>query len=149
MYINEETAKKKNCPQLSATHPDGLDLKCQASRCMHWRWGGKVPYAVRKRIVPDGVPTLADLEEKARSMDEDAFMEHIECMENKYKENEPPRPENCPASWEYEVDFEEWFEGYFIAWWEPADEADQRKKDSRKGYCGLSGKPYQLEPENA
>lgn len=144
MYLTDYQARGKFCPQ-SSDHE--RDINCTASECMHWRWGGKLPYAFRKKIVPEGVPTLFDLEEKARTMEDEEFSAHLEALEKQYSENEPPRPEDCPDSWEYSVDFEEWFEGYFIAWWEPSEDANQRTKDARKGYCGLSGKPYQLEPE--
>ena len=106
MLRTEAEAKEKFCPN-SFTAPGGSDL-CFASRCMAWRWYDK--HSERRVRMP-------------------ATQEQARCPE------EPERPADLPASWEWCGDLWE-CDGEDNCWLEPQAEADAR----RRGYCGLAGK---------
>lgn len=92
---------------------------CRAAECMAWRWFDR----------PFTQPIARRL----------SYVEIWECNE------EPPRPSDIPQSWTWHP----FGGGGDIAGWiEPEEEYRQRAEglrekheESRRGYCGLAGKP--------
>lgn len=116
--MTEPEAKTKWCPFTRQTYHEygaynrqsnGAPLDtccCIGSQCMAWRWSTE--RSTLRRMVPEGF---------------------------EWSVEEPPRPDELPASWEWQPADEA--EGDYGRWYEPVAEADAR----RHGYCGLAGAP--------
>jgi hypothetical protein len=113
MLVTTKEAKTKYCLRLVPGE------QCRAAECMAWRWFD----------MPFTPP-------RARRL---SYVEIWECNE------EPPRPSDIPQSWTWHP----FGGGDDIAGWiEPEEEYKQRAEglrekheESRRGYCGLAGKP--------
>lgn len=111
---------------------------CLGSKCAHWRWGEPIPEALDRKTVDWWPP-------------EDISDEEYEKAVAAAAEKEPKRPADAPRSWEWQPLKLDDVSGEWIAggaWREPDSEYEiraARHTRSRRGYCGLSGKPEFVE----
>lgn len=156
--LTEAEAKDMWCPQAKQTgegygtyNRDGngngdLDCRCLASGCVCWRWGEPLPCADhgRKHAEIKETPEYLNVKlkevEEPDGLNEDGFVALIDDIQKKYTENPLPRPDDVPDSWEYHVDFCEWYEDGCVQWIESDETAKPRAAAKRRGYCGLAGK---------
>lgn len=154
--LTESEAKEKWCPQARVLSigvccnrsPGGegdRNSYCLASGCMSWRWGERVPFMDHGRVYAEIKEDPEYLNAKLKELPEGEFDDQIEAIQKKYTENPLTRPEEVPESWEYHVDFCEWYEEGCVQWIESDETAKPRAEAKRRGYCGLAGKPEEAD----
>jgi hypothetical protein len=110
MLVTEAEAKHKACCKMPPHREDGklVTPACLASNCMAWVFSGK----------------------------NEVYREYQSCADFRAIEEPPCRPENVPQDWEF-LPYDPDIRIREALWHEPEESYEKRKKEQRRGYCGL------------